>query len=58
MHHHLRQIYKYFRVSESYAYYGLTFGVKNLAGNLYLNMAILSLIEVSALFVGMYCVNR
>ena len=51
-------LYVFFRASESYGYYGLTFGIQNLAGDLYLNMFIVYLIEIPALFVCMYLMNR
>lgn len=45
-------------MSISYSYYGLTFGVNSLAGNLYLNMFLMNIIETPASFSIMYIVNR
>ncbi|XP_053393551.1 solute carrier family 22 member 4-like isoform X3 [Mercenaria mercenaria] len=45
-------------MSISYSYYGLTFGVNSLAGNLYLNMFLMNIIEAPASFSIMYIVNR
>ena len=42
----------------SYAYYGLTFGIQNMAGDLYLNMFLSNVIEVPANLITMYIVNR
>lgn len=45
-------------MSISYSYYGLTFGVNSLAGNLYLNMFLMNVIETPASFSIMYIVNK
>ncbi|XP_052259345.1 solute carrier family 22 member 16-like isoform X2 [Dreissena polymorpha] len=45
-------------ITISFSYYGLTFGVGSLAGNLYMNMFLLNIIETPASFVIMYFVNR
>ena len=42
----------------SYAYYGLTFGIQNMSGDLYINMFLMNVIEIPANFVTMYIVNR
>ncbi|WAQ96662.1 YLX3-like protein [Mya arenaria] len=42
----------------SYSYYGLTFGVSSLSGDLYVNMFLMNIIETPASFSLMYIVNR
>ena len=42
----------------SYGYYGLTFGIQNMAGNLYLNMFLVNIVEVPVNFVTIYAVNK
>ena len=42
----------------SYGYYGLTFGIQNMAGNMYLNMFLVNIIELPANCLAMYAVNR
>ncbi|KAL4240698.1 hypothetical protein ACF0H5_001490 [Mactra antiquata] len=42
----------------SYSYYGLTFGIQSLSGDLYLNMFLMNIIECPASFSIMYIVNK
>ena len=48
----------FYRASMSYGYYGLTFGIQNMAGNMYLNMFLVNIIELPANCLAMYAVNR
>ncbi|XP_053393560.1 organic cation transporter protein-like isoform X2 [Mercenaria mercenaria] len=45
-------------MSVSYSYYGLTFGINSLSGDLFLNMFMMNMIETPACFLVMYFVNR
>ncbi|KAL4240984.1 hypothetical protein ACF0H5_001766 [Mactra antiquata] len=42
----------------SYTYYGLTFGIQSLAGDLYLNMLLMNTIECPAFFSIMFIANK
>ena len=42
----------------SYAYYGLTFGVQFMKGNLYLNMFIINAVEIPGNLVAIVCMNK
>ena len=48
----------FFRIAMAYAYYGISFGVDKLSGSLYLNMFILSMLEIPGSFIAWYFMNR
>lgn len=47
-----------FRMSVGYSYYGLTFGISSLSGNLYLNMFIMNVIDAPVCLSTMFFVNK
>jgi len=46
------------RMSTSYSYYGLTFGINSLSGNLYLNMFLMNTIDGPVNLSIMFLLNR
>lgn len=42
----------------AYTYYGISFGVDKLSGSLYVNMFVLSILEIPGAFIAWFFMNR
>ena len=47
----------FYRLACGYGYYAISFGVEQLSGSLYLNMFLLSIVEIPALLLTWYMNN-